>query len=64
MTLKEWLTQNNMTLAAASQAINCSTHAMRKWFTGERTPRPQYQKKIMALTNGLVTPNDWIKLDK
>lgn len=31
-----------------------------KWLRGERTPRPDQQRRIFEVTEGAVTPNDFI----
>ena len=38
----------------------CQESAVRKWRTGARIPRPKYLRRIMEITEGAVTPADFI----
>lgn len=37
-----------------------SASGVRKWMYGERTPRPDQMRRIAAVTERAVTPNDFI----
>jgi len=52
--------QTNIDLQEAARAFGSSTHAVKKWLSGQRVPRPRTQAKIMKITRGAVTPNDWV----
>ena len=59
MTLKEYMKQNSLTPAAMAELLDSSEGAVRKWCSGERTPRPDQMRKIADVTGGAVTPNDF-----
>ena len=63
MTLAEYIKTRPITDAQLAQMLDCSTGALRKWKYGERTPRPDQMRKIAEVTDGLVTPNDFLILD-
>lgn len=39
---------------------DCSASGVLKWAREERVPRPDQQRRIHFVTNGAVTPNDFI----
>jgi hypothetical protein len=39
-----------------------SPWTVRKWRYRQRIPRPEMQRRIMQVTDGKVTPNDWMAL--
>ncbi len=60
MKLSEFKKQNDMTDDALAALIgDCSTSALRKWFSGERIPRKDQMERIAEVTGGLVLPNDF-----
>lgn len=61
MTLKQWLSKNEIRPETACRHLGCTIFAFRKWLTGERVPRPRMQAKIMKMTAGAVSANDWIE---
>lgn len=61
MKLDEFMKAQNLDFAAMASLIgDCSEHAVKKWFYGERMPRPGQMQRIVAATNGSVTPNDFM----
>ncbi len=46
--------------AFAAQVGDCSAHAVKKWRYAERTPRPDQMRRIAEITDGKVTPNDFV----
>lgn len=46
--------------AFAALVGDCTPHAVKKWFYEERVPRPEQMRRIFEVTNGAVTPNDFI----
>ena len=59
MRLKEFIKQNNLTIDAFASMGGFSRGAVLKWVSGDRFPRPLTLKKIKAITQGAVTPNDF-----
>lgn len=41
----------------------CQESAVRKWRAGIRVPRPKHLRRIMEVTEGAVTPADFILQD-
>lgn len=39
---------------------DCQESAIRKWRTGARMPRPKNLRRIMEVTEGAVTPSDFV----
>ena len=46
--------------ALAAQVGDCSAHAVKKWRYQERVPRPEQMRRIAEITEGRVTPNDFV----
>lgn len=63
MRIADYLKSNQLTdedFAAKSGPEGFSAEAVRKWRFGARTPRPRQMEIIVRLTNGDVTPNDFM----
>ncbi len=66
MTLKEWkITQNihSFRELAEKLGVNSSRNPARlvqRWVQGDSIPREKHLKIIMRVTDGKVTPNDFI----
>ena len=61
MKLKSYLEAKRMTYeAAAAQIGGVSRSAVEKWCRGERVPMPEQLRRIYEVTNGEVTPNDFV----
>jgi len=59
MTLKEYIKLHSLTPGAMADLLNCSEGAVRKWCSGERTPRADQMRTISDITGGAVSPNDF-----
>ena len=60
MTLNEWLSQNELRPEVFADSIRVSRGAVLKWMSGERFPRRGALAKIVRVTNGQVTANDFL----
>ncbi len=61
MQLQEWMKNGFVSHDELAKTMSESIRTVQKWARGERYPRPEAQKKIIKITNGLVTPNDILK---
>lgn len=62
MRLKEYLKQHSLTVEGFAAAIGESPFTVGKWVRGDRRPREATMLRIVDLTSGLVTPNDFYDL--
>jgi hypothetical protein len=61
MTLQEFMATSGLDEAGIAALMgNCSSHAVKKWRYRERTPRPAQMRRLMEVTQGTVTPNDFL----
>lgn len=60
MRLQEYLKEHGEKPLEFAERIGVSIHAIRKWISKERIPRPETQALINKITKGVVTPNDWV----
>ena len=60
MRLLDWMTKTDIDVLEASRAFGVSVFAVKKWLSGDRTPRPKMQAKIKRITRGAVTGDDWV----
>lgn len=64
MTLREYALHRDLSKEALAawlaEHVGVSRAGARKWVYGERTPRPQQMLRVMELTGGLVTANDFL----
>ena len=49
----------NQTLEAFANDIGAHKGMVWKWENGEAIPRPEYMRKIIDLSGGTVSANDW-----
>jgi DNA-binding transcriptional regulator YiaG len=61
MKLTDYLNLESMTHADFARLIEVSREAVRLWTAGERTPRKEQMQRIMEVTDGQVTPNDFLR---
>lgn len=61
MQLQEYMRNGYLSHEKLAKNLSESTRTVEKWARGERYPRPQAQRKIMEMTNGLVTANDMLQ---
>lgn len=60
--LKEYMRAEGMTSRDLTKVIGgISIFAVRKWMTGERTPRDHLRVKIARITDGAVQIQDWAR---
>ena len=67
MKLSAWIKEKGMTqdefvLSAQAQGAGFSKHAVHKWCSGARIPRPEEMSFIFDITKNEVTPNDFYDL--
>lgn len=68
MKLSAWLKENKLTQkqflekATSDYSGSFSYHALVKWCSGQRIPRPEDMKVIHQATDGNVAPNDFYLL--
>ena len=60
MRLQEWMDKENKGILWLMGQLDVSSFAIKKWIAGQRTPRQSMQQAIFKLTDGKVSPNDWI----
>lgn len=62
MKLRHWRKQNGMTLARVANALGVHEVTVNRWETDARVPTRKMQARVLALTDGAVTPNDWMEI--
>lgn len=61
MTLTDWRTQNNkMSMAVLAERLNVSQPTISRIEAGKQWPDRDLLQKIFDLTDGQVTPNDFV----
>ncbi|MBN9304082.1 MAG: hypothetical protein BGO82_17055 [Devosia sp. 67-54] len=61
MKLALYMSQHNLSPEDMAIKIeDCSASAVLKWSRGERVPRVEQQRRIYEITDGQVTPNDFV----
>lgn len=60
MRLNDYLADKRMTAEEFAMALGVTSAALSRYVTGDRVPRPAIMRKIIDLTAGRVTPNDFI----
>ncbi len=59
MTLKEWMEAESIGVPHVATELDCSAEAVRRYIHGHRIPGPVAMRKIVELTSGRVTANDF-----
>jgi len=59
MRLRQYLTENEIGIAAFAELIGVSFQAVHRYTRGERIPTPEIMRQIKTVTGGKVTPNDF-----
>jgi transcriptional regulator with XRE-family HTH domain len=59
MTLKSYLKMKGIKPDDFAESVGFSKGGVLKWISGERYPRHEAISKIMEVTNGAVTANDF-----
>ncbi len=60
MKFSNWRTDNGLTQREAAIALGVHEITVARWECGDRFPNPQMQGRILDLSEGAVTPNDWM----
>jgi len=60
MKLRAWLDREQMSVERFACEIDAKYPSVLKWADGERFPRRGMLMKIIKVTNGEVTPNDFL----
>ena len=60
MTLADYLAASNIDETSFAARLGVSAKAVRHWLEGARTPRSTQMQNIVRITNGAVTPNDFL----
>jgi transcriptional regulator with XRE-family HTH domain len=63
MTLQEFLTQKGVTQAEFAASIGASQSTISRLMDGS-LPRLELMKRIYVASNGAVTPNDWLPMQR
>ena len=63
MTLKDWLSREDMTPPQFAERIGRSAEAVRRYVAGERIPDRETMPVIVEQTAGEVTPNDFFGVE-
>lgn len=58
--LGDYLAARNMTLKAFADSVGSDESSISRYVRGERVPRGQTMARIIAITNGQVTANDFL----
>ncbi len=59
MRLRQYLTDNGISLPAFAEMIGVSIQAVHRYARGERIPTADVMRQIKVVTGGKVTPNDF-----
>lgn len=62
MTLTQFLSSHGIADAAFAESIGVSRQALHRYKRGERRPEWDVLERIVRVTEGAVTPNDFIEL--
>jgi DNA-binding transcriptional regulator YdaS (Cro superfamily) len=60
MKLSAYLASAGLSESAFAAMLEVNPKAVRHWIRALRTPRPEQMQKIVAVTRGAVTPNDFL----
>lgn len=60
MNLSDYLQKNDISMGQFAYEVGVEPQAVGLWKAGLRTPRSKHQKKIFQITEGQVSPNDWV----
>ena len=59
MKLQDFLNSQGLTYSEFAVQVGTTGEAVRLWLNGQRTPKRASMKKIVTLTAGVVTANDF-----
>lgn len=60
MKLAEYMDANELTQPELAKRLSVSQSAISQWLSGARFPKPEMLSRIRDLTDGAVTPNDFL----
>tara|TARA_R110000744_G_scaffold37828_1_gene86458 strand:+ start:277 stop:492 length:216 start_codon:yes stop_codon:yes gene_type:complete len=63
MQLKSYLRENSLTSQAFADQLSVTRGSIERYKSGDRIPRPHILISIFKLTQGKVTPNDFIAVE-
>lgn len=63
MTLADYLTQHDLTHEGFARMIGCEQPTVSRFVAGARIPSPVLMRKIVEVTNGAVTANDFFGIE-
>lgn len=61
--LVDFMAREGLSFDEMGRRLGVSHEAVRKWVSGERTPRRRYMAAIVRLSGGTITPNDFLPRD-
>jgi transcriptional regulator with XRE-family HTH domain len=62
MQFVDWRRIKNKNQADVAKALGVVVVTISRWERGVRVPTAKLQIEIFKLTNGRVTPNDWLRI--
>lgn len=62
MKLAEYLAREGLTHAAFAALARCDPTAVSRMASDQQIPRPELMERVVKVTRGLVTPNDFYGL--
>lgn len=62
MRLAEYLSENNLTHERFAEIVGVSRPTVTHWLRGGRIPEFQHLQRVIEVTSGAVTANDFINL--
>ena len=60
MRLDDWIAQRGITREAFAALIDVEAPTVTRYANGDRVPRPRIMRRIIEVTEGQVTANDFI----
>lgn len=64
MKLQRWMTANGYSLHDVAKAVEAAPHTVANWLQETHVPGKAKMAKIIELTGGQTTPNDFYSLPK
>jgi hypothetical protein len=60
MRFDSWMELTGSTNAAFGARVRKTGETVRRWRAGEREPEFEDMRRVFKLSDGAVTPNDWV----
>lgn len=60
MRLGRYLDVHDLTATQFADWVGVDRSTMHRWLTSQRYPEPKYLERVQSITNGQVTPNDFL----